>query len=464
MVLREECVKNKLMQLGYKVNEDAQKIIKQCNAWYKGEVIEEFHKRKNINGQPYELSSLRLGKRCCSDDANLCEVVEINAGANSAKNDEVNRIIQESQFDTQYRRQLEQVPAVGTAAAYIRLEDAGLMSDGTVQNGRIVINYVDADGYIPLTVTNNVVTEAAFSGSSLSGGKNHTTLVVFTKNGANYQAQTFGFNEYGAEIKSEGSILTLGEVCPFAVMRNAEVNNIDNMEGYGLPKLYNAIPILMGLDLAYNVLFSDLSKAEKLLFINELLCEFDDNGKVIRTPEQKKLFVMLSERLPDQKEIIYEYNPVVRINEMTETIKLLLSLLSMMFGYGTKKYDFESGQITTATEYIGERQDQMQELNRQRKESAQYIRDICRAVMWFSNNFNGSSYDIDAEIMIDFDDSYIVDREAELERKRNDALTFDIPVLKLWYMMDAYNLSEDEAKKYISEGAAEEEAQEPEED
>lgn len=172
---------------------------------------------------------------------------------------------------------------------------------------------------------------------------------------------------------------------------------------------------------------------------------------------------MLREKLPEQKELIYEYNPIVRISEMTESIKLLLSLLSMMFGYGTKKYDFESGQITTATEYIGERQDQMQELNRQRKESAQYIRDICRAVIWFANNFTGSSYDVDAEIKVDFDDSYIVDREAELERKRNDAITFDIPVLKLWYMMDAYNLSEDEAKKYISEGASDEE-EEPEED
>ncbi|MCM1308053.1 MAG: hypothetical protein NC223_05585 [Butyrivibrio sp.] len=427
-------------------------------------MLEEFHKRRNTNGIRYELKSLRFGKRCCSDDANLCEVIEISTGGSGAQNDEINRLLQKSRFDTQYRRQLEQVPAVGTAAAYIRLENADLMRDGTVKNGNIVINYVDADGYIPLTVTNNVVTEAAFSGSDLSEGKKHTTLVVFTKSGVNYRAQTFGFNEYGEEIDSEGSVLTLGEVCPFAVMRNAEVNNIDNMDGYGLPKLYNAIPILMGLDLAYNVLFSDLEKAEKLLIINEVLCEFDKDGKRSMTPEQKKLFVMLGEKLPEQKELIYEYNPIVRINEMTETIKLLLSLLSMMFGYGTKKYNFENGQITTATEYIGERQDQMQELNRQRKESVQYIRDICRAVMWFSNNFNKSSYDIDAEIMVDFDDSYVVDRESELERKRNDAQTFDIPILLLWYIMDAYNLSEEEAKKYIAEGTPEQETEEPEED
>ena len=121
----------------------------------------------------------------------------------------------------------------------------------------------------------------------------------------------------------------------------------------------------------------------------------------------------------------------------------------MSFGYGTKKYSFENGQITTATEYVGERQDQMQELNRQRQEAIRYIQDICRAVMWFADTFQGKAFNLDQEILVDFDDSYITDREAELERKRNDALAFDIPDLTVWYLMDAYSLSEEEARKLV---------------
>ena len=52
---------------------------------------------------------------------------------------------------------------------------------------------------------------------------------------------------------------------------------------------------------------------------------------------------------------------------------------------------------------------------------------------------------------MDFDDSYITDREAELERKRNDALSFDIPKLTVWYLMDAYSLTEEEAQKLVDE-------------
>ena len=249
----------------------------------------------------------------------------------------------------------------------------------------------------------------------------------------------------------------MGDVKPFAVMRNAEVNNLDDMTGYGLPKLWDAIPALKVVDLCYNVLFSDLDKAEKIILINELLCEFDDNGKPKLTTEQKKLFVFTGEKLPEEKGMIQEYNPEIRVEQVTKAFELALSLLSMSFGYGTKKYSFENGQITTATEYVGERQDQMQELNRQRQEAIAYIQDICRAVMWFANTFQGKAFNLEQEILVDFDDSYITDRESELERKRNDALAFDIPELTVWYLMDAYSLTEEEARKLVESTQEQEE-------
>lgn len=447
----EGCVKDFLQKKGYTVNDKALTVIQACDDWYSNRVIENFHKRKTLNGIQYELNRLNFGKRCCSDDANLCEVLEINAG-DGEQADFVNDALGKSEFNTQYRKQLEKTSADGTTACYIRLDNATFMDNGSVQGGSIKLNYVEADAFMPLTVENDIVTEAAFSGSALSKGKKQTTLVLFTlgENGM-YTAETHVFDDKGNEIKDLETIVQLGEVKPFAVMRNAEVNNLDNMTGYGLPKLWDAIPALKVVDLCYNVLFSDLDKAEKIILVNELLCEFDENGKPKMTTEQKKLFVLVGEKLPDpqEKALIQEYNPEIRVEQITKAFELALSLLSMSFGYGTKKYSFENGQITTATEYVGERQDQMQELNRQRQEAIRYIRDICRAVMWFANTFQGKSFNLDQEILVDFDDSYITDREAELERKRNDALAFDIPELTIWYLMDAYSLNEEEARKLV---------------
>lgn len=445
----EGCVKDFLQKKGYTVNDNALAVIQVCDDWYANRVIEDFHKRKTINAVPYELSRLNFGKRCCSDDANLCEVLEINAG-DGEQGDFVNDVLAKSEFNTQYRKQLEKTSADGTTACYIRLDNATFMDNNSVQGGAIRLNYVEADAFMPLTVENDIVTEAAFSGSTLVKGKKQTTLVLFIRgdNGM-YTAETHIFDDKGNELRDLETIVQLGDVKPFAVMRNAEVNNLDDMEGYGLPKLRNAIPVLKVVDLCYNVLFSDLDKAEKIILVNELLCEFDKDGKPKLTPEQKKLFVFTGEKLPEEKSMIQEYNPEIRIEQVTKAFELALSLLSMSFGYGTKKYSFENGQITTATEYVGERQDQMQELNRQRQEAIRYIRDICLAVMWFANTFQGKAFDLDTDILVDFDDSYITDKEAELERKRNDALSFDIPELTVWYLMDAYSLTEEDARKLV---------------
>ena len=452
----ESCVKNFLSNKGYTVNDTALSLIKRCDDWYSNRVIDDFHKRRTLNGIPYEMSRLNFGKRCCSDDANLCEVLEINAG-DGEQADFVEEVLSKSEFNTQYRKQLEKTSADGTTACYIRLDNATFMDDNSVRGGDIKLNYVEADAFMPLTVENDIVTEAAFSGSALSKGKKQITLVLFTigENGL-YTAETHVFDDKGNELKELETIVQLGDVKPFAVMRNAEVNNLDDMTGYGLPKLWNAIPVLKITDLCYNVLFSDLDKAEKIILINELLCEFDENGKPRLTTEQKKLFVFTGEKLPEEKGMIQEYNPEIRIEQITKAFELALSLLSMTFGYGTKKYSFENGQITTATEYIGERQDQMQELNRQRQEATRYIQDICRAVMWFANTFQRKSFNLDQDILVDFDDSYITDKEADLERKRNDAMSFDIPELTVWYLMDAYSLTEQEARALVMKKQEEE--------
>lgn len=457
----ESCVVSFLKKKEYNINTKAMDIINTCDDWYSNRKINAFHERRTLQGESYELSRLNFAKRCCSDDANLCEVIEINAGEDE-QNTVVNKILSDSKFNTQYRKQLEKTSADGTAACYIRLDNATVYDNNSVKGGEIKLNYVEANAFIPLTVENDVVIEAAFSGSKLYKGKKQTVLVMFTLDESKmYRAETHVFNQAGEELKEFEKIIQLGDVKPFAVMRNAEVNNLDDMEGYGLPKLWNAIPMLKVTDLCYNVLYSDLDKSEKIILVNELLCEFDkDTGKPNLTPEQKKLFVFLGEKLPKDKELIQEYNPEIRVDQITKVFELALSLLSMSFGYGTKKYSFENGQIVTATEYIGERQDQMQELNRQRQEAVTYIQDICKAVMWFSNQFCATSYKLDDEICVDFDDSYITDKETELERKRNDALAFDIPQLTVWYLMDAYNLAENEAKALVLQQKEKEESDE----
>ena len=442
-----------LKKLGFTYNNNAQNIIEICDQWYTNEESD-FHTVKNLNGQEVKLEKLNFAKRCCADDANLCEIVEINAGESEGKFDGVQEILDANRFDVMYRKQLERLSASGTVGAYIRLDNATLLENGSLKDGDIRINYVNAIGIVPLTVENDDVVECAFVGSDLVKGKNEQTLVVFTRDEKGlYTAETFVFDENNKLIEDRHLIVQLGDVKPFAIMRTAEVNNLDDMEGYGLPKIYNAIPALKVVDLAWNILNGDLSKGDKLLLINELLAtvEKDPDGNPRMTAEQKKLFILLGEKLPDQKSLIQEYNPEIRTGAIKEAMELSLSLLSMMFGYGTKKYTFENSQITTATEYIGERQDEMQELNKQRQEAIAYVEGIVEAIIWFSNQFNGTTWSLDEEICIEFDDSYIEDKVSKLEQMRADALSFpEVKEFTIQYVMARMNCERDEAISYIN--------------
>ena len=91
-----------LKQLGFKYNDNAQNIIEECDQWYTNEETD-FHTRKNLNGQEIKLDKLNFAKRCCADDANLCEIVEINAGESENKFDGVQEILDDNRFDVMYR-------------------------------------------------------------------------------------------------------------------------------------------------------------------------------------------------------------------------------------------------------------------------------------------------------------------------------------------------------------------------
>lgn len=461
---RKDCVREYLSGIGFDVNTHALTVIDMCDDWYANRVIDGFHNRTNLNGISTIINQLGFAKRCCADDANLCEIISVSPDQEEAQQEFINALLINNRFDVRYREQLEKTSATGTVGAYIYLKGADVLEyqDGTqkIVNGKIMINYVDADCIIPLTIENKLVTECAFASTEKLRGKDRTTLVIFTKNdNDNYTATTVYFNDKGQKIE-EPTELQLGEVKPFAIMQNAEVNNLDNMEGYGLPKIYNAIPFFKAIDLCYALLYGDLNKGDKLVFINELLAciSLDEEGMPTLTPQQKEIFVMLGKELPDKDTVIKEYNPELRIEVITKAFELVLSLISMQFGYGTRKYSFDNGQIQTATEYIGEKQDEIQELNKQRKQAHDYIEDIVHAAIWFSNTFNGTNYNVEEVINVDFDDSYIEDKASRLESMRADALSFpDIKILTLWYIMEKYNISEEEARTYVDMEPVEEE-------
>ena len=444
---KQETIKTYLNKLGYTINDEAFKKIKIANDWFTNEKLP-FHKRATINGVDYELERTNFSKRLCSDDANLCETIEVIAQEKESDNNIVLKVLKDNNFNVMYRKQLEEMSATGTVGCYLRVENANLMQDGTLKGGKLRINYASAENIVILSCNNNVISECAFMGESYDIKGSKSAIVIFRLINGNYECRTAYFDREGKFLKDEAVIL--GETKPFAIMRIAEVNNMKDMKGYGLPKIFNVVAELKILDLTYNMWLRDLDKSDKIVLLNKSICKYDANKKkyVIPNDEMKKIFVPIGIENDQDNPIYQEYNPTIRIDDVQKSLELCLSMLSLRFGFGTKKYKFDEGRIVTATEYIGERQDAMQELNKQRQESVAYISGIIEFIRWFEEAFNNHVMAED-EITIKFDDSYVLDKEKELETTRNDALTFDIPQLKERYLKAKYNLTDEEVKEWM---------------
>src|SRR5699024_7669388 len=149
-----------------------------------------------INGVPYEFERLNFAKRLCSDDANLCEIIEINAQTNEENKKYIDDVLANNNFNVMYRKQLEQMSATGTVGAYIRIENAELYEDGSVKGGKIVINYAEATNIVILKCVNNEILECAFKGESydIEGAK--YAIVTFTLDNGKYVCRTAYFDEY----------------------------------------------------------------------------------------------------------------------------------------------------------------------------------------------------------------------------------------------------------------------------
>jgi hypothetical protein len=99
----------------------------------------------------------------------------------------------------------------------------------------------------------------------------------------------------------------------------------------------------------------------------------------------------------------------------------------------------------------------MQELNRQRFEAREYICGVVRAVLWFANRFLERDFGLDADVRIEFDDSYITNRSALMDMMRKDVLDgIGGEFVRREYLKERYNLTEEEAAKWARERMEEE--------
>lgn len=122
----------------------------------------------------------------------------------------------------------------------------------------------------------------------------------------------------------------------------------------------------------------------------------------------------------DVKSLVYEFNPSLRVSENKDGVQAMLDYLSFKCGLGTKHYQFNAGSIVTATQYMGDKQELVQNAAKHYITVEAAIKAVVRAALWIGKDVIGLPVDPETDVTVQFEDSYVIDKESERLRDQQE--------------------------------------------
>ena len=334
--------------------------------------------------------------------------------------------------------------------------------------------YDPAECILPITIRHGRIVDVAFASEVTVGGKSciylQTHRLVLRDGRQQYQITNEYFTSENEDTENADykpaplpagvlKSFTTGSSVPwFSVFSPNIVKNLPGGSGLGMSVFSEALDQSKHCDLAFDNYCRDLYLGGKKVFYNKDMFKtvIDAEGKEHRfAPDdiRQQLFVSPGGFDPDAAPDWHEYNPDLRTEANSQAVQDALDYFSFKVGLGTHHYQFNAGNIATATQYTGDRQDMVQHANRHQIKIEAALLQILHSILWVGKNLVGADIDPDTAITINFDDSYISDAETRRQRDKDDAMDGFIP--KYRYNMEWRGMSEDDAKRAVQEAASE---------
>lgn len=409
--------------------------IKIWRDWWRG-FYKPFHEFRERDGEKLitrKLYTLKMAKKICEDWAaillNEKTQIAIDDKASSEfvqGEDGLGGVFGENDFWSRGNALVEKVFYSGTGAFILRFSGK-VNAENAILKGsetKISIDYVSAMNIIPLSVSKGTITEAAFVSESVHGGRSYIYLETHERDGDGYVIKNRYFkaeNEKLHEEKLPAGIapeIRINSPVPlFAILTPNTENTFDKSNGLGMGIYAHALDCLEGVDLAFNNFCRDFKLGGKKVFYNSSLIRRDEQGRMI-TPDDvaQQLFLQVGEKEMTEnggQNLVHEFNPSLRVAENREGIQAQLDYLSFKCGLGTKHYQFNAGSVVTATQYMGDRQELIQNAAKHYIVVERALRTLVRGILWLGKEIAGAPVNPDAGITVNFEDSYIIDKESE---------------------------------------------------
>lgn len=399
--------------------------------------------------------SLNSFKRVSQDWANLLltEKTDVVVGDEN-QNNIVQDVFRKNDFWQLANNSVEKNQAIG-AGAFV------LNKDDNTEN--ITIEYVDGTRCYVLNADNNEVIDCAFENKMYIDGDKYTALSVHIRNDddISYTIYNYLFNE-DMNLLSEDEMINLtgvSEIVPsvcktFSFFTPQIVNKMNWDTPFAQSVFAEAIDAGKLGDLAFDSYANEFILGKKRIFVATELVTYEkvvtqtDEGQKTETrripifDENDTVFNLLPEQ-DSGETLIKEVDMELRTEQHEKAIQDALNYFASLCGLGEKYYRYDNGNVTTATQVISENSTLFRNIEKQQVPIERMLKEVVRAILGLNGILEP------AEITVEFDDSIIVDREAERQRDLIDVR--EGIMSKAEYRAKYYGEDEEVAQQKINE-------------
>lgn len=410
------------------VKNNMQSYIDMWGSWYKGSV-KSFHNYFIYNGKKkitQKRFTMNMAKEISEDWSDILwsEKCEINMKDEGSQK-QFEELINSLDLYSIINQSIEKSGALGTESAVVRVYDLIENEDGMyldVSNAKTSVDLVDIDWIYPLSWNNKEITECAFGSVEFVKGQKYIVLSVHKiADDGNYHIYNHLFRDTNgmlSEITEEEDTMkdfnTMSNIKWFAIFKPMLTNNLFNNSPFGIPHYANAIDNMKAVDISFDALKNEIQDGRKRIFARADMFSYDDGTqKMVFDPNDTTVYQLPSGANKD--DLIQSDSDSLRTEQQIGTLNTNLNILGNKVGFGENHYHFDGVALSTATAVVSSNS----KLFRRKKkleigyESA--IFDLVNAICYASSQFG--TYNINTEDMvIQFDDSIIEDKEAESNR------------------------------------------------
>ncbi len=438
-----------------------QTYIDQWKSWYEGNV-KSFHNYFSFNGlkkKKRHRYTMNMAKEISEDWSDILwsEKCEISLKDERSQKD-FEDLINALDLYTLINQSIEKSGALGTCATVVSVYDLISNEDGMyldVSNAKTRVNLVDIDWIYPLSWNNKEITECAFGSVEYNKGQKYVILSVHKKDErtGNYIIHNHLFRDTNGnltEITDEQGTMsefdTRSNIKWFAIFKPLLTNNLFSNSPFGIPHYANAIDNLKAVDISFDALKNEVNNRRRTFVRADMLNYDAGEQKMVFDEDDDSVYVLPKGATKD--DLIQSDTDDLRTDKQIATLNTNLNILGNKVGFGENHYHFDGETLNTATAVVSSNS----KLFRRKKkleigyESAIY--DLTNAICYASTAFGNYNISTD-DMVIQFDDSIIEDKEAESNRALREKNSGIISAVE--YREKIFGETEKIAKKKIAE-------------